>query len=115
VLRQDTPAGLTKTLACRHRGDQMEAELNAIVDQGCSVLDVIVEHPIYGQLTGPLHLSNRYEVSQFAARCRADHAPPLSQLTDGLHLHTITCPDESAYDRVRTVLRDMGILWEDET
>ena len=47
-------AGLVRTLACRHRADQMEEELNAMVDQGCTVLDVIVEHPIYGQLTGQL-------------------------------------------------------------
>ena len=39
-------AGLVRTLACRHRADQMEEELNAMVDQGCTVLDVIVEHPI---------------------------------------------------------------------
>ena len=49
-------SGLVRTLACRHRADQMEDELNAIVDQGCTVIDVIVEHPIYGQLTGPLQL-----------------------------------------------------------
>ena len=40
-------AGLVRTLACRHRADQMEEELNAMVDQGCTVLDVIVEHPIW--------------------------------------------------------------------
>ena len=38
-------AGLTRTLACRHGADQMEAELNAIVDQGCTVVDVMVGHP----------------------------------------------------------------------
>ena len=54
-------SGLVRTLACRHRADQMEDELNAIVDQGCTVIDVIVEHPIYGQLTGPLQLSSRYD------------------------------------------------------
>ena len=41
------PAGIQCTFACRHRPDQMGKELNAIVDQGCTVLDVIVEHPIY--------------------------------------------------------------------
>ena len=70
--------GLIRTLACRHRVDQMETELNAIVDQGCTVIDVIVEHPIYGQLTGPLQLSSRYDVAQFVARCRQADALPLS-------------------------------------
>ena len=67
-------SGLIRTLACRHRADQMEDELNAIVDQGCTVIDVIVEHPIYGQLTGPLQLSSRYDVAQFVDRCRQSDA-----------------------------------------
>ena len=73
-------SGLIRTLACRHRADQMEDELNAIVDQGCTVIDVIVEHPIYGQLTGPLQLSSRYDVAQFVDRCRQSDALPLSCL-----------------------------------
>ena len=106
-------AGLVRTLACRHRADQMEEELNAMVDQGCTVLDVIVEHPIYGQLTGSLQLSSRYEVAQFVARCRQADAAPLSQLTEGIHLHTVTCPDHSAYLRTREALRALGFLLED--
>jgi len=105
-------AGLTRTLACRHGADQMEAELNAIVDQGCTVLDVVVEHPIYGQLTGSLQLSSRYEVGQFVSRCLLQSAPPLSQLTEGIHLHTIACPDEEAFLRVRAALNTLGVLLE---
>lgn len=106
-------AGIRRTLATRHTSAQTEAELNAIVDQGCTVLDVIVEHPIYGQLTGPLNLSNRYEVGQFLARCREEEAAPLSQLTEGIHLHTVLCPDEGAFARAQDSLRILGILLED--
>ena len=105
--------GLKRTLASCHRGDQMEAELNAIVDQGCTVIDVIVDHPIYGQLTGPLSLSSRYEVSQFILRCREQSAAPLSLLTEGFHLHTILCPDPNAYARVKNALADLGVLLEE--
>ena len=104
-------AGVVHTLACRHGEREMEEELNAIVDQGCTVVDVIVYHPIYGQLTGPLQLSSRYDVSRFIARSR--HAAPLSLLTNGIHLHTVACPDEAAFRRTRAVLREKGILWED--
>ena len=86
--------------------------LNAIVDQGCTVEDVIVEHPIYGQLTGPLHLTSRYEVSQFISRSAKEDARPLSNLTEGIHLHTVTCPDEDAFRRVKEKLRELGILLE---
>ena len=95
-------SGLVRTLACRHRADQMEDELNAIVDQGCTVIDVIVEHPIYG----------RYDVLQFVDRCRQSDALPLSNLTEGIHLHTISCPDETAFQRVQTALEQLGVLLE---
>ena len=107
VILRET-AGFVRQLPCRHDAAGMEAELNAIVDQGCTVLDVIVEHPIYGQLTGPLHLSNRYDVAQFLARCTS----PLSTLTEGIHLHTVSCPSEDAFNRVQASLRALNVLLE---
>ena len=112
VAHQPSPAGLVRQVACRHDARGMEAELNAMVDQGCTVLDVIVEHPIYGQLTGPLQLSSRYDVTQFIARCAQADARPLSDLTEGIHLHTLSCPSEEAFQRIRTSLRNMGVLVE---
>lgn len=104
------PPGLVRQVACRHDAAGMEAELNAMVDQGCTVLDVTVEHPVYGQLTGPLQLSNRHEVSQFLHRCSQSDARPLSDLTEGIHLHTLSCPDEAAFQRVRAALAELGVL-----
>ena len=86
----------------------MEAELNAIVDNGCTVVDVIVEHPVYGQITGPLQVSNRYDVQQFLERCTL----PLSNLTEGIHLHTLSCPNEAAFSRVLNALKQLGFLLE---
>ena len=86
-------SGLVRRLAVRHGEDGIEAELNAMVDQGCTVLDVTVEHPVYGQLTGPLQLSNRHEVAEFLRRCSQSDARPLSDLTEGIHLRTLSCPD----------------------
>ena len=90
----------------------MEAELNAMVDNGCTVLDVIVDHPVYGQLTGPLQLSSRYDVQQFLDRCAQSDARPLSDLTEGIHLHTISCPAEASWQRVWDALRRMHMLIE---
>ena len=106
-------AGLLRRVAVRHSADAMGAELNTMVDQGCTVVDVIVEHPLYGQLTGALQLSSRYDVAQFIARSRSSDALPLSRLTDGIHLHTLLCPSESAFQRVTVLLRDQGILLEE--
>ncbi len=111
--RQTAPQTFRRMIACRHESDQTQEELYAIVDQGCTVLDVIVEHPIYGQLIGTLQLSSRYDVDQFLIRSQQAEARPLSFLTEGIHLHTITCPSPEAADRVCKALKELGILLPD--
>lgn len=111
ILKEN--GGLLRTIACQHTSAQIAEELNIIVDQGCTVVDVVVEHPVYGQLTGPLQVSNRYEVEQFVLRVESEQAQPLSRLTDGIHLHTISCPDEAAFIRVCANLRQHGFLLEE--
>ncbi len=110
----DIPAiGILHTVAVRHTNDQMERELQICVDNGCTVVDVLVEHPVYGQLVGQLQLSNRYDVEQFLRRSHSGSAHPLSDLTDGIHLHTLRCPSEEAYQRVCAQLDQEGFLLKD--
>lgn len=104
------PAGVERRVACIHRPEEMEAELNAIVDAGGEAADVIVEHPVYGQLTGILGVRSRYDVQEFLRRVRADSARPLSDLTGGIHLHTIRCTDEETFQRVQKALKIEGFL-----
>ncbi|MDO4516382.1 MAG: transcription repressor NadR [Bacillota bacterium] len=102
--------GLVRTVACIHTGvDALEQELLAMVDNGCTVLDVVVEHRLYGEITGQLSLSSRYDVQQFVERAR--DSSTLSSLTGGLHLHNLRCPDEEAYQRVCRDLEKLGILY----
>ncbi|NCB63159.1 MAG: transcription repressor NadR [Clostridia bacterium] len=102
--------GVFKTLTCRHSGADLERELNLMVDQGCTVVDVAIEHPVYGLITGGLHLSSRYDVGEFIRKVREEDATPLSALTGGTHLHTLRCPDEAAFERVRRALDEAGFL-----
>ena len=81
-----------------------------MVDQGCVVENVIVEHPVYGQLTGPLDLASRYDISEFIRKVEKNAARPLSLLTDGIHLHTLRCPDEGAFKRAAAALGQAGFL-----
>ena len=105
--------GITRTIACRHTLEQTGTELDILVDNGCTVLDVIVEHPVYGQLTGQLQISSRYDVEQFLARVQAHDAAPLSMLTGGIHLHTLRCPDAAACERACAALKAAGLLLDD--
>lgn len=104
--------GLIRTIATVHDAGGTQDELNAMVDCGCTVIDVVVEHPVYGQLTAPLAIASRYDVGQFIEKMAAASATPLSALTEGIHLHTLSCPDEKVYEHLRSTLREMGMLFE---
>ena len=108
-VMQRSPAGLLRQIVCRHSASGMEAELNAMVDNGCTVIDVVVDHPLYGQMTGQLSLASRYDVRQFVEK--AKHAAPLSSLTDGVHIPNLRCPSEEASQRVCEDLKQLGILY----
>ncbi|MGI6751519.1 MAG: transcription repressor NadR [Anaerovoracaceae bacterium] len=105
---QEPELGIRHQIACVHGEEGMEDELNVIVDHGCKIVDVIIDHPVYGQLVGALQLSNRNDVKEFVER--SEEAQPLSHLTNGLHLHTILCPTEEAFQQVKEKLKGMGIL-----
>lgn len=99
-------------IACKHDSSKILEELNAIVDCGGTLLDVSVEHPIYGELVGNLHIASRIDAKEFSDKIIESNAPPLSLLTDGIHLHAITCKDEATLERIKDKLRSIGILFE---
>ena len=105
--------GLTHTVVCLHNEAQTRQELYSFVDNGCFVEDVVVEHHIYGQITGQLQLGSRYDVDLFMERLTERTGASLCSLTDGVHLHTLRCPDEAAFQRACQALREAGILLED--
>lgn len=104
--------GKLRRVACCHTFDQLQRELELMVDYGCTVEDVIVEHAVYGELTGRLDLSSRYDVGEFMDKVCAGGDKPLSALTGGIHIHTLRCTDDAAFERLLSALRDEGFLIE---
>jgi len=109
-ILKPSEAAYRAVLACRHRPEQTEEELQTLVDYGVRVLDVIVEHPLYGELRGSLMLESRADVQDFLAQVRSSKATLLSALTDGVHLHTVEASRPEAIARAKAELRKRGIL-----
>lgn len=101
----------TKVIACRHSDENLLKELYIVVDNGCAVLDVTVEHPVYGQILGQLQIFSRYDADQFMKKLGESSAPPLCTLTNGVHLHTIQYQHEDDFQRVIEQLKQEGILF----
>jgi transcriptional regulator of NAD metabolism len=106
--------GVICKLACMHSPELTKDEIYAIVDNGGRLLDVIVEHPLYGQLSGQLNIYSRYDADVFLNKVASGKISLLSNLTDGVHLHTISCSDHETVGRIKNILREMGILYSDK-
>lgn len=106
------PAGVVEQVVCCHSGQDMALELNTLVDLGCVVEDVSVEHPIYGQLTGQLQLTCRADVTAFIEKVQGSSARPLSALTEGIHSHRLRCPDRETLEKAVAALRELKMLHE---
>lgn len=102
-----------RVLAVSHPAEAIEAELNAVVDMGGRVVDVVVEHPVYGELRGWVMAASRADVQDFVRRLRAGGAGPLLTLTGGPHLHTIEAPSRERLGAIEATLRELGFLMED--
>ncbi len=102
--------GVKRFVMCKHDVDGTRDEFYAVVDNGATVLDVRVEHPLYSTICAELNISSRYDADKFIERAEAGGAKQLSSLTDGVHIHTIAAKDEEALDRVTDRLRELGIL-----
>lgn len=97
-------------LASCHEPERTEEELQILVDHGVKVLDVIVEHPLYGELRGSLMLESRADVQDFLEQVRSAKASLLSSLTGGVHLHTVEASRSEMISRAKTKLRARGFL-----
>nr|WP_029328993.1 transcription repressor NadR [Lentibacillus jeotgali] len=102
----------TRVIAVSHKLEKTGTELYTLVDHGVIVRNVMVEHPIYGDMTGSLMIKNRLDVDAFLTELNKTGASLLSKLTGGVHLHTIEADTEGQLDKACDVLKNEGILLE---
>ena len=98
------------TVAVKHDSDGTRREMYIVADHGGTVIDVTVEHSVYGQLSGHLNISSRIEVDEFCEKTAKENSKPLSDLTHGIHTHRIGCPNKDIFDRIRAALEKEGFL-----
>lgn len=96
------PNKVQHTIAVNHTPEETQKELYLIVDNGVTVKDVIIEHPVYGELTASIMVSNRAEVDRFIKKIIETNAPYLSILTQGTHLHTL---ESDSMDKVKLAIK----------
>ncbi|APH04244.1 transcription repressor NadR [Bacillus weihaiensis] len=101
-----------RIIACKHSPEHTADELTILVDHGVFVKDVIIEHPVYGDLTASIMVGNRNDVKEFIAKINANNASYLSELTEGIHLHTLQADSVKQLDLACAALEKEGYLFK---
>lgn len=94
----------------RHTPSQVADELNAIVDLGAMVENVMVNHRTYGKLSAPLNVRCRRDVQRFLSDLAQGVSSPLLSLTDGYHFHLVSADTPEVLDEVGQELSRLGFL-----
>lgn len=94
----------------RHDTDHVIDEFMSIIELGGKILDVAVEHEIYGQIRADLMIETPSDAEEFYNRLLSCRDNPLKVLTDDCHYHTVSAPSEKLLDLIETDLRERGFL-----
>ena len=72
------------------------------------------DYPDIIGIGGDINYSNFLDADLFMERLARHQAEPLCRLTNGVHLHTLRCPNGETFQRITAALREQGILFEKE-
>lgn len=97
-----------------HTREQTKDELSCIVELGGTVVDVIVRHKVYGQLSAPLNIYSASGIQQFIKGIESGKSSELMHVTSGYHYHTIRAESYKHLDRIEAALRARGYLIEEQ-
>ncbi len=95
-----------------HTDDQLEDELYAVVDMGGKVVNVMVEHGVYGKMEAELNISSRLHVKTFLDDIKSGKSSPLMNITSNDHAHLVEAENEEILNLIESKLKELGILRE---
>ncbi len=107
--------GHQRAFLVKHSHEDIFEELTSIVALGGRVLDVIVEHDVYGQLQADLNLNTIRDVELFCERLAHSSSGPLFPISAGVHLHTVEAESEKILDQIEETLQTSGYLFSPHT
>ncbi|MBQ7758528.1 transcription repressor NadR [Anaerotignum sp.] len=108
----DAPTETVRLFKVCHDEKRTEEELTTIVDLGGCILDVMVNHRVYGKVSAPLNIKNRRDVQAFLKHLKSGKSSPLLNVTSGYHFHRVSAESEEILDEIEEALRQKNFLTE---
>lgn len=94
----------------KHSTQQVFEEFLTVIELGGKILDVAVEHELYGQIRVDLLIESVSDAEDFISRLHSCKDNPLKVLTDDCHYHTVAAPSEKLLDLIQRELEEKGFL-----
>lgn len=94
----------------KHTTQQVLEEFRTILELGGHVLDVAVEHEIYGQIRVDLLIDSEEDAVDFYEKLLTCKDNLLKVLTDDCHYHTVAAPSEKLLDLIEAELQSKSFL-----
>ena len=82
----------------------------AIVDLGGKVVNVMINHRVYGRMEARLDINSRKKVTEFIENIRLGKSSPLKNITSNYHYHKVIADKEETLDMIEDVLREKNYL-----
>ena len=108
----NAPSQAERVFKVNHTDEQLEDELCSIVDLGGKIINVMVNHRVYGRMEAPLGITSRRKVKEFLEDIQSGKSSPLKNITSNSHYHRVEADSEETLDLIEDMLRQKGYLVE---
>lgn len=102
-----------RVFALRHNVEDINVEMDTILKHGGVLLNVFINHPIYGDLVADMIIEDEDQKQAYIDKCSAVEFTPLMALTDNLHYHTVEATYEENLDKIEEDFRELKYLVEE--
>lgn len=96
----------------KHTADEAADEMETIVDLGGTIVDVMVNHRMYGKVSAQMNIKSRRDIAAFLTDLETGCSTLLSTVTDGYHFHHIAAESDDILNEIHEALAAKGYLAE---
>lgn len=108
----NAPHTVSRIFKVHHSDDDLENELCSIVDLGGCVVNVMVNHRVYGKMVAELQIGSRRKVMEFMEDIKNGKSSPLKNITSNYHYHKVEADSEETLDMIEEMLKKKGFFVE---
>jgi uncharacterized protein len=108
ILKLGSKTQYREVLGIIHSREQLKRELEILVAHHITVEDVFIDHPVYGRIKGELNIVTPKDVKLFMEKRARSPIPLFSEVTGGLHYHTLMAEDAETLHEAKEALKDEG-------